>query len=210
MKDFRSEKTFEVASTPAEAWKALEELRARATGPAEWWLPGFECRGAEVEVEHHQRLTVRKLDQPCADTLIAITFEHAGTGTRIRVVQSGFDEAFVTMAGDAFWVHAEHILSDVHLFFETGVLARRAWLPWVPLGVTVTVEPFGLRVTAVRDGTWAEHLGLRADDVLLTVAGAPLYTGSDLGVVERLVHAGDDVAATWARGDERCEASATV
>ena len=119
MTETRTEKTFDVDASPAEAWKALEELRARTTSADEWWLPGFECRGREVEAERDTRLTVRKLDQPCADTLIAITFEHLGTGSRIRVVQSGFDEAFVETAGEAFWVHAEHLFAGLERFFAT-------------------------------------------------------------------------------------------
>jgi hypothetical protein len=200
--ELSTETTFEVASPPADAWKRLEELRVRASAPGEWWLPGFECRAAEVEVEPEQRLTVRKLEQPCADTIIAITFEHLGTGSRIRVVQSGFDEAFVRVAGESFWLHAEHLFADVHLFFEHGVVAERAWLPWAPLGVGVAAEGFGLRVTGVGAGTWAERAGLQVDDVLLTVAGAPVYTPGELGVVERIVHPGDDVRATWGRGAE--------
>ena len=210
MTEIQAEKVFEVASTSADAWKALEGLRARAGGPGEWWLPGFECRASEVEVEPPTRLTVRKLDEPCAGTLIAITFEHLDSGSRIRVVQSGFDEAFVEMAGDGFWLHAEHILADLHLFFETGLLAGRAWRPWVPLGVGVSAEPFGLRVTSVGAGTWADRVGLEADDVLLTVAGAPLYSACDLAVIERVVRAGGEVGATWGRGADQAEASAIV
>ena len=98
----RAESTFEVSATRGDAWKALEGLRARTTDAGEWWLPGFECRGAEIEAEPEQRLTVRKLDQPCADTIIDITFEHTATGCRIHVVQSGFDEAFVKLVGEPF------------------------------------------------------------------------------------------------------------
>ena len=65
-------------------------------------------------------------------------------------------------------------------------------------------------MTTVGAGSWADRLGLRSDDVLLTVAGAPLYTARELGVVERIVHAGHDVAATWVRDGEYIEASAIV
>jgi hypothetical protein len=210
MSDIRAESSFDVTSTPEEAWKALEELRARTSEPGEWWLPGFHSRAAEVDVEAPERLVVRKLEEPCADTLICITFEHLDTGTRIRVVQSGFDEAFVRRAGGAFWTHAEHIFADLHVFFAAGVIAGRAWRPWTPLGVGVAVEPLGLRVGRVGRGTWAERVGLRPDDLLLTVGGAPLYAAAELGVVECLVHAGDDVVATWARAGQVHEASTTV
>jgi len=205
-----AESTFEVSASRAEAWKALEGLRVRTEGAGEWWLPGFECRAAEIEAEPEHRLSVRKLDQPCADTIIDITFEHTTTGCRIHVVQSGFDEAFVKFAGEPFWIHADHLVTDMYVFFETGVIAERAWLPWAPLGIGVSSEPFGLKVKSVQSDTWAERVGIRADDVLLTVAGAPIYTTRELGVVERIVHTGDDVRATWARDGARCEATAAV
>jgi len=210
MTDTRTETTFEISATSAEAWKALEGLRMRAGEPGEWWIPGFDCRGAEIDVEPERRLTVRKVEQPCADSVIDITFEHLDSGTRIRVVQSGFDEAFVKFVGEAFFTHSAHIYADMHVFFATGVVARRAWLPWISLGLAVRAEPLGLRVIAVHPGMWAERAGLQADDILLTLAGAPLYTPSDLGVVERIVRPGDDVAGTWLRGSDPGESSATV
>jgi len=205
-----AESTFEVSASRSEAWQALEGLRGRAKGAAEWWLPGFECRAAEIDAEPEDRLTVRKLEEPCADTIIDITFEHTPTGCRIHVVQSGFDEAFVKFVGEPFWIHAEHLFIDMHVFFETGVIAERAWMPWAPLGLSVSSEPVGLKVMSVQSGTWAERAGIRADDVVLTVAGAPIYTTRELGVIERIVHAGEDVRATWARDGARCEATAAV
>jgi S1-C subfamily serine protease len=92
----------------------------------------------------------------------------------------------------------------------TGVIARRAWRPWAPLGVAVATEPYGLRVKAVRSGTWSERVGLEVGDMLLTVAGAPLYTVRELGVIERVVGPGEEVTATWARGGQRSEAAAAV
>ena len=83
---------------------------------------------------HEKRLTVRKAQQPCEGTLIAITFEHLDTGTRVRVVQSGFDEAFVRGGGESFWIHSEHIFADLELFLQTGVIGRRAWRSLVWLG----------------------------------------------------------------------------
>jgi hypothetical protein len=46
-------------------------------------------------------------------------------------VQSGFEEAFVKFVGEAFFTHSAHIYADMHVFFATGVVARRAWLPWM-------------------------------------------------------------------------------
>jgi hypothetical protein len=208
------ETSFIVPSTPQHAWKALEELRVGRTDldqePQEWWLPGFESRAIEIESDETQRLTVRKSDPPCDGTLIAITFEHVDTGTRIRVVQSGFDEEFVRAGGESFWIHAEHIFADLQLFLQTGVIGRRAWRPIVWLGVRAVTTPYGVEVMDVTPDTWADRIGLRAGDILLTVSGAPLFDTRDLGTVQRILHADDVARGTWARNGERFDATASV
>lgn len=50
------------------------------------------------------------------------TFEHVGTGTRIHVTQSGFDPAFVEMAGEDFWAHGALLLDEVERFFLEGAV----------------------------------------------------------------------------------------
>lgn len=125
MTGLEAKTSFDIAARPEEAWVALESLRARASSPDGWWLPGFEARCAEVEADRPHALTVRKLDQPCAGTLIAVTFEHLDSGSRIRVVRSGFDDRFVEAAGDAFWSHAEVIFAGLRSFFA-GVIAAQA------------------------------------------------------------------------------------
>lgn len=112
------EKTFDVDGTPDQAWEKLTRLTAaHDPGPGTWWLPGFECHATEVAAAAGHRLEVIKAEQPCKDTTIVFTFEHCGTGTRIHVTQSGFDPAFVEMAGEDFWAHGTFLLDEVERFF---------------------------------------------------------------------------------------------
>ena len=119
------EKSFDVEGTPEQAWKKLERLNAeRDPGPCTWWLPGFQCRATEVAAAAGHRLEVVKAEQPCMGTTIVFTFEHVGTGTRIQVTQSGFDPAFVEMAGEDFWAHGAALLDDVERFFLDDTARR--------------------------------------------------------------------------------------
>ncbi len=112
------EKAFEVAGTPDQAWEKLTRLTAaHDLDPNKWWLPGFDGRATEVAATAGHRLEVIKADEPCRHTTIVFTFEHAGTGTRIHVTQSGFDPAFVEMAGEDFWAHGKFLLDEVERFF---------------------------------------------------------------------------------------------
>jgi S1-C subfamily serine protease len=96
------------------------------------------------------------------------------------------------------------------LFLRTGVIGRRAWRSLVWLGVGGITTSYGVVVQRVTSDTWADRIGLREGDVLLTVDGAPLFSTRDLGTVQRLIGACDEVAATWARAGEHREDAARV
>lgn len=204
-------RTFDSSLTPNEAWRLLEEVslqRSEPTTPREWWLPGWESTAIEVDRDVGHKLTARKALPPCDDTIIEITFEHTASGSRIQVVQSGFDQAFIDMIGDEFFAHAEHIFSDFELFFATGVVAERAWRPWVLLGITVDAASYGLCVTAVGEKTWAARLGLQVGDVVLTAHGAPIFDKRDLALLERIAVSGEEMAATWVHDGQHFKGSA--
>ena len=119
--DIVVEKTFDVDVDPDHAWEKLARFNAEHDpAPGTWWLPGFRCRATEIEATPGHRLEVVKAEQPCRGTTIVFTFEHCHTGTRITVIQSGFDPGFVQMAGEDFWAHGTSLLDDVERVFRGG------------------------------------------------------------------------------------------
>ncbi len=188
------ESSFEVEGSPVTHWEALVALRAEhPCDEQQWYLPGFDATGRQLEVEAAHRLSVRKDQPPCEGTTIAVPFEASDTGTRITVVQSGFDAAFLDHAGDAFWMAAEQIGADFELFFRCGVQGHRHSRPWVWPGFAVRAEPIGLELSSIHADTYATRMGLETGDVLLTLAGAPIVTERDLATVLRVVAPGADV-----------------
>ena len=211
--DVVTEATYELSATPEQAWRALEEvsiLHGQPDGPENWWLPGFESVATEISREVGRRLTVRKAAPPCEGTVIEVTFEHTASGSRVRVTQSGFDQAFIDMAGDSFFTHAANMYLDLHAFLETGVVAERAWRWPTQLGLTISSRPYGPVVTAVEDGTWAQRAGLAPGDTIFSLHGVPTFTPLDLTAVRHLVRSGNEVTVTWARDTKRHTATAVV
>ena len=211
--DVVTETSFELATSPAQAWRALEEVSLQHTGPDrpdEWWLPGWECAATEISRDVGRQLTVRKAAPPCEGSVIEVTFEHTASGSRVRVVQSGFDQAFIDMAGESFFTHAARIYTDLHAFFETGVVAERAWRPPTRLGFTTTSLAHGPSVVSIEDGTWAQRVGLQPGDLVFTLQGAPTFTAADVALIRYLVRTGDELTVSWARDSKRHTATAVV
>jgi hypothetical protein len=144
---------------------------------------------------------VRKDDEPCAGTEIAVTLESTKTGTRITVVQSGFG-AFLDIVGrDTVFGHGDQIMKDFRLYLERGLsVPGTVWGPG--LGARIKQTPVGLEMVAVDPGGFAERLGLSTGDLLLTLGAIRVHDLQQLWTVLALTEVGSKLEVTWARGRE--------
>jgi hypothetical protein len=205
------EATFVLAIDRDTAWKRLTERSVERDDAKEhYWLPGFDSAVSVTEAEPGTCLRVTKDDEPCAGTDIVVTLESSDTGTRITVVQSGFGD-WLSDHYDMMAVGWRHIVADLQTYLATGVHAQRHLRPWGELGATVAPGPGGLQIGRVRDGSLADRLGLRAGDLLVALAGAPVATHDDLVTVLRVVGTlPGEVTVEWVRDGTRYEAHATT
>jgi hypothetical protein len=197
------EATFVVTTPRAEAWKRLRDARPaqdRLTepGPDQWWIPGVEGAGDELEVVPEELLRVRKATFPCEGSEIVITMEDAETGTRITFVQHGFGPDFPARRPwleSGWWA----IRADLHVYFERGVAVGRHLHWWSSIGCDVAETPGGLTVTGLGEGGATSQAGVQAGDLLLTVAGAPVVTVRELSILLRAVRTGTKTEFSYLR-----------
>jgi len=215
------ETTFVVEAAPAEVWQALTERTlpaAEGDSPDQlhYVLPGFPSMtplpvvGASctpLEVEPERLLRVRKDHHPCQGTEIAVRLEHAESGTRVTVVQSGFG-AFLDIVGkDVVFGHGAQIVADLHLY-----LLHRVAVPgqrWgASLGAKTAQRHFGLVVEGVAPNGFADRAGMKAGDVLVSLRGHRVYRTEPLWTILALTDVGDEAEVSWIRDHELMSARA--
>jgi hypothetical protein len=197
------EATFVVSTTRPDAWQRLRDAtpaRDWVPGPEpdQWWIPGVEGPGDELEVVHEKRLHVRKAAFPCEGSEIVITMEDAETGTRITFVQNGFGPDFPERRPwleSGWWC----IRADLFVYFEHGIAPGRHLRPWVGIGCDVAETAGGLTVASVSPGGAAAQAGVHAGDLLLTVAGAPVVTIRELSILARSLRNGQEATFSYLR-----------
>lgn len=223
----RLEHTFVVAVPVERAWQAFTDgaersqweapeyaIDPRPGGKLRWRIPPWDpVEGEVLEVEPHRRLATTEgagiLD---GATQVTVTFESVERGTRITVVQSGFG----TGAGwqDQLEGHRHgwlRSLRDLALYLEAGVASRRFFARWrCDLGMFLSETFTGLRVTEVLPGGWAEEAGLRPGDLLLYVAGLPVFERTDLWAFQIARRPGDNLAVEAAREGDRVHGDAPL
>jgi membrane-associated protease RseP (regulator of RpoE activity) len=189
----------------ARAWEAFADPHEREAwmgiAPPDAFEPGETKIGPG---ELHRRLTWSQTQSGLDgwyDT--TVTFEAAGTGTRITIVRSGFGDsedwrhyAESTAGG---W---DEMIADLALYLETGVRGSRHYPFRAGLGVTSMPTPAGVRITHVVPGGFAAQAGMLAGDLLLRLNGSPVVNQSQVGFFVREHHAGEDAEVEYARGGE--------
>jgi hypothetical protein len=198
------EATFVVSVPRSDAWKRLTELKRDDL----WWIPGVESTAEELEVEPESMLRVRKVEEPCKDTVIAMTFEDDETGTRITFLQHGFGPRFDSARP---WLEAGWwaIRADLFLFFEHGVSPQRHARWGASLGCEVSESPGGLVVSGVRDGGFAADAGMQDGDLLLLLHSSPVVNVRELSAVSRAFRAGDAARVRWLRSGSMMSGTGT-
>lgn len=210
------ERTFEVRVPVERAWRAFTEPRELETWYAErvqaweaipggrlaYGMEGYPLvEGTVQEVEPLRRLRFEEGPGLLPGTTqITVVFESIESGTRITITHAGFGEGGEWI--DELQSHTQgwnQAIADLVLWLETGVRFPRfhAWKSM--LGVATLDVPAGVQVIKVVPDTFAAQCGLEAGDLLLEVGGAGVFDRTDLWVLTREHHPGDELEAAYLR-----------
>jgi hypothetical protein len=213
MTDNTFEATFVVSVDRRTTWERLtaNSITSEDQEVTRYHLPGFDSDVTVIEQDPERHLKVTKDDEPCAGTEIVVRLEDAATGTSITVTQSGFGSWF-TPENEVAQIHANRIAVDLEAALATGVEVRRFLRFWGDFGAETTTNAGGVTVMGIEPEGLAQRLGIVEDDMLVTLAGAPIANVADLHTV-LCVLAGNptiEVNAEWVQGDRLLTGSAPV
>ena len=217
----RLERTFVVRVPVERAWKAFtrpEEREAWMSPPghdpvgspeARW--PGDGLRKMDVRpgtVERHRLLSWSQTTRATPESEpvwidMSVTFEEVESGTRITMTQSGFGTGPEwTAHNEATSLGTDEAIRDLILYLETGVKAIRHHSFKSSVGARFTQAPAGVRVSEVEPGGFAASAGMLAGDILVRLAGGPVFTAAEVGFVERAFDADTQLEIEYVRGGE--------
>jgi hypothetical protein len=201
-------RTFDFSSNADEVWAAFVDAPQSMT-----WndvVPSADVAADRsiTWADHHEDIGV--------EMSMRLEVTETESGARVTLTRSGFGE------GDMFdirqtsklvaWTEAMH---DLAVYLECGVDLRRLHASHPDhqnssTGVQFREEPGGMRVTATQPGSFGEQAGLGEGDLVVRLAGVPVFERSDLWLLTRLSPAGQETAVQYVRGGEVRETSAPM
>jgi uncharacterized protein YndB with AHSA1/START domain len=210
------ERVFELRVPIDRAWRAFTE----ADELSAWWasrVSRFEATpGGRMDFEitgygeHHGRVLevqplrfIRWEEGPGhlpGTTEVAVTFESTETGARIHIVHSGFGDSGEWIGKrEAVSLGLENCIADLTLFLEHGIRFNRMFTWQWGLGAWCKNTQAGPCILRVKPGTFAARAGLEVGDIIVHLAGMPIFYLSDLWAVCRSHEVGEELPITVVR-----------
>ncbi len=198
------QRTFDFTRSLPEVWAAFVDQQPDFT-----WndvLPQ-----AQVDVATHRISWSDYQDDIGVEMSMVLVFQRSGDGTRVTLTRSGAGE------GDMFEVRQAskmvawgEVMHDLAVYLETGEDLRRLHMQRCATGIQLEEVQGGMRVTDTVPGSFGERAGLEAGDLVVQLAGVPVFDRHDLWLLQRLVEPGDETSVRFARGSELHEAVARM
>lgn len=191
------------------AWHGrTERFEARPGGRVRFAEPGRDPVEGVVTRVWPQRLLTWRI--PADRSEVAERFAAVDGGTSVRVVHRGGDEGW-PQDGLAGRVRGwEESIADLVLLLDHGVRAARHTAARADAGLAAADVPAGLAIRSVASGGPAEGAGLRAGDVVIAFAGAPVYRRTDLSLLLRAHKPGQTVSVGYVRDGAVHDAELTL
>jgi uncharacterized protein YndB with AHSA1/START domain len=211
---WRYERTLTFSMTPERAF-------ALFTDPAETqaWLLPFEDTpdgGKETVIEGQASVSLEiiEINAPSkivtrmrggnmpghTDTIVDVMANDGMANTRARHLGCGDPEAWAVF-GSSFSRGWHEAYADLALYVRTGVkLPRHIDDRRASIAAWPCRRDWGIEITGVFSGGFADQAGLRAGDILVKLGRAGVYEVADIWTVTRTLSAGEEVEATWIRG----------
>jgi uncharacterized protein YndB with AHSA1/START domain len=207
------ERTFVLAVSSERAWECFTNPEERAAWLAlpdneagdHFTTAGGDDAGFTLvvdEVEPHARLRWTEMfARPEGRIEFCAVFEDVDTGCRITITQSRFGGIRDTHweASHRGWDEA---IADLAFYLRTGIPVRRHFFWGGATGFMPHETLAGVEVAEVLPDSFAAAAGLQAGDLVLDLAGAPIFRMSDLWALTRAHKPGDRLPIRYVRGAE--------
>ena len=174
-------------------------------------LPSFEITVEQFDPPEHLQILQTGANIPGVGRM-NVEFTAAEGGTHINLERTGYgDPADWRAFGPLDALGWDEALTDLMLYAATGVRApRHVQDARSTIAATTVQRDFGIELTDVFAGGFADQAGANPGDVLLELDGVPVYRLADVWTITRLRRAGDEVAVTLARSGEVHRGSAPL
>lgn len=209
MSEKKWEKTFEIEVPVERVWEAMttrEELQVLFSAPEDRGLDDGMPTLEVLEAVPLKKLRwIQSRTEPPQHAEFTVTFESKEIGSSVTVTRFGFGEGEdADIFSNSFGLGWLHGFRDMILYLETGQVVHRHYngCSLSAMGMSYQETPAGIRVCEVGEKGLAADAGLERDDRIVRIGNTPVYTRSDVWVLNQVHPEGTMLDVEFIRGRE--------